>query len=116
MITCLLPLLLQSLMTGLMYNQPEDHITYLQDCLKKLQDKKPNEAVAWNQFVAESKPLPPIASESKNGNRSSSRETGFSDHVPPDKSRPAGTHFIHFAAETELFNSLVTTIPLLMSL
>ena len=73
-------MLLQSLMTGLMYNRPEDHITYLQDCLKTLQDEKGDEAeaVTWNRFVVASKPLPSIPVEPKNGSRLSSGDTGFS--------------------------------------
>jgi len=81
-------------MTGLMYNRPEDHISYLQDCLKTLQDEKGEESVAWNRFIAAStKPLPPISSKQ---NSASSRETGFTSHVPLDSCSPAaGTCFVY---------------------
>jgi len=67
-------------MTGLMYNRPEDHITYLQDCLKTLENEKRDEPVPWNRFVVASKPLPAIPSEQKNGYYSASGETVSSGH------------------------------------
>jgi len=104
-ITWLLILLLQSLMTGLMYNRPEDHITYLQDCLKTLQDEKGDEPVAWNRFIVASKPLPPIPSEHRNGCYSSSGETDFASHIPTDSYHAAGTYFICFT--TEILNRII---------
>jgi len=95
---CLPLLLLQSLMTGLMYNRPEDHIAFLQDCLKTLQDEKENEAVAWNRFIVASKPLPPISSGHSSGYHSSG-ETGFSDQISPNSYPAAGACFIRFATE-----------------
>jgi len=81
-------------MTGLMYNRPEDHITYLQDCLKMLEAEKGDEPVAWNRFIVGSKALPPIPSE-----HSSSSETGFSTHEPPGSSHAAGAYFFFFLTE-----------------
>jgi len=78
-----------------MYNQPADHITYLQDCLKTLQADKGDEPISWNRFIVASKALPPIPSEHKNGFQSSSSETGFSSHVPPDNAAAAGTYFFY---------------------
>jgi len=69
-------------MTGLMYNRPEDHIAYLQDCLKTLENEKGDEPVPWNRFVVTSTPLPAIPSEQKNGYYSASAETVSSDHNP----------------------------------
>lgn len=40
----------QSLMAGLMYHQPDDPITFLQECLDKVQSNPPS-AYAWNLFV-----------------------------------------------------------------
>lgn len=99
MITNSLLLLLQSLMTGLMYNRPEDHITYLQDCLKTLESEKGDEPVAWNRFIAASKALPPIPSEQKNGFNSPSSETGFSAHVASDSTPASGAYFSLLSTE-----------------
>ena len=48
-------------MTGLMYYRPDDHITYLQDCLHKVQDQGVD-TVRWNLFIEQRRktPLPPI--------------------------------------------------------
>ncbi|XP_077986420.1 adenylate kinase isoenzyme 5-like isoform X2 [Glandiceps talaboti] len=57
-----IPQLFESLMTGLMYYRPEDHVTYLQDCLQKAKTTGV-ENVKWNSFVEGAKrstPLPPI--------------------------------------------------------
>lgn len=61
----------QSLMTGLMFHRPTDHIQYLLDCLEKV---KNNGQVTWNMFVEYKRsktPLPPITPE--NGKRPGSR-------------------------------------------
>ena len=63
----------QSLMTGLMFNRPEDHITYLRNCLEELDQESTDEPVAWNRFIAGSKPLPPISTSDQNGYHSSPR-------------------------------------------
>lgn len=49
-------------MTGLMYYRPEDHITYLQNCLKKVREQA-IETVTWNIFIESQRktPLPPIS-------------------------------------------------------
>jgi len=83
-------------MTGLMYNRPEDHIAYLQDCLKTLETEKADGPVAWNRFCVASKALPPISPEHKNGFSSSSRETSSNTHEPPDSSHAAGDFFFYF--------------------
>ena len=48
-------------MTGLMYYRPEDHIDYLQECLKKIRENSV-EQVRWNLFIESRRksPLPPI--------------------------------------------------------
>jgi len=77
-------------MTGLMYNRPEDHITYLQDCLKTLEHDKRGEPVPWNRFIVASKPLPPIRSGDKDFDHASSRAT---DHTHSDSCRASGLFF-----------------------
>ena len=68
-------LFLQSLMTGLMYYKPEDHITFLQECLRKVKHEGIDE-VKWNIFIESRKktPLPPIASD---GSTSIKRDPSF---------------------------------------
>ncbi|XP_046330687.2 uncharacterized protein LOC124114162 [Haliotis rufescens] len=66
-----IPRLFESLMTGLMFHRPSDHIQYLLDCLEKV---KNNGQVTWNMFVEYKRsktPLPPITPE--NGKRPGSR-------------------------------------------
>lgn len=53
----------QSLMTGLMYHRPQDHIKYLIDCLQKVHDKG-QDNITWSSFVdirRTKTPLPPIS-------------------------------------------------------
>ncbi|XP_070582165.1 uncharacterized protein [Ptychodera flava] len=57
-----IPQLFESLMTGLMYYRPEDHVEYLQSCLQKAKEAG-HENIKWNSFVEGVKrtsPLPPI--------------------------------------------------------
>ncbi|XP_048773176.2 adenylate kinase isoenzyme 5-like [Ostrea edulis] len=57
-----IPRLFESLMTGLMYHRPQDHIKYLIDCLEKVKDKG-HQNVTWSSFVdirRAKTPLPPI--------------------------------------------------------
>jgi len=77
-----------------MYNRPEDHVTYLQDCLKTLQDERRDEPVAWNRFIVASKPLPPISPECNNGYHSSSRQAGFSSDVQPGNTHAPGAYVV----------------------
>ena len=44
-----------------MYYRPDDHISYLQECLRKIKDEG-LENVKWNIFIESRKktPLPPI--------------------------------------------------------
>ena len=48
-------------MTGLMYHRPEDHLTYLQNCLQGVREKGLDN-VRWNLFIEQRNktPLPPI--------------------------------------------------------
>jgi adenylate kinase len=69
-----IPRLFESLMTGLMYNRPEDHIAYLQDCLHKL-DEERDKPIIWNRFVSSPRPLPPISSTETNGYHTTLRES-----------------------------------------
>ncbi len=80
-LTSLLLLIFQSMMTGLMYYLPEDHIHYLQDCLLKVKEQGV-ESVRWNLFIDQKRktPLPPITPD-ENGRvhtpGTRSRETSF---------------------------------------
>ncbi|XP_052787880.1 adenylate kinase isoenzyme 5-like isoform X8 [Mya arenaria] len=75
-----IPRLFESLMTGLMYHRPTDHIKYLIDCLQKVHDKG-QENITWSSFVdirRTKTPLPPISNGqvrpgSKGGSRPSSK-------------------------------------------
>ena len=51
-------------MTGLMFYRPEDHIAYLQECLKKILEEGVDK-VRWNLFIDSKRktPLPPITPE-----------------------------------------------------
>ncbi|KAJ8300073.1 hypothetical protein KUTeg_021592 [Tegillarca granosa] len=67
------PRLFESLMTGLMYHRPTDHIQYLIDCLEKVKAQGPDN-ITWSSFVdirRTKTPLPPIPPE--NGKRPRSR-------------------------------------------
>ena len=57
-------------MSGLMYYRPEDHISYLLDCLQKLQSQGIT-SVKWNQFIdlKRKSPLPPIIPTSPSGDK-----------------------------------------------
>ncbi|XP_033731673.1 uncharacterized protein LOC117321300 isoform X2 [Pecten maximus] len=57
-----IPRLFESLMTGLMYHRPTNHIKYLIDCLQKVEDKG-SDNITWSAFVdirRTKTPLPPI--------------------------------------------------------
>ncbi|XP_067945692.1 adenylate kinase isoenzyme 5-like isoform X1 [Watersipora subatra] len=56
------PQLFESLMTGLMYHRPDDHLGYLIDCIQKVKDSGGN-TVNWNAFaeLKKSTALPPIS-------------------------------------------------------
>eukprot|EP01135_Chromosphaera_perkinsii_P000041 Nk52_evm20s16 gene=Nk52_evmTU20s16 len=56
--------LFESIMTGLMYQRPDDHILFIEQCLQKIKETKP-ESIKWNLFVEPKKKksggaLPPI--------------------------------------------------------
>ncbi|XP_071801913.1 adenylate kinase isoenzyme 5-like [Asterias amurensis] len=58
-----IPQLFESLMTGLMYHKPGDHVDYMLECLTKIKGTQQGDGVRWNTFVDEVKgqaPLPPI--------------------------------------------------------
>lgn len=72
-----IPRLFESLMTGLMYHRPQDHIRYLIDCLEKVKDKG-YQNVTWSSFVdirRAKTPLPPIDQngQKRPGSRTRSR-------------------------------------------
>ena len=80
-----IPRLFESLMTGLMYHRPSDHISYLIECLSKVKDKG-QENLAWNSFVEAKRtktPLPPITPD--NGKRPKSR-TKTPVKIEPERS------------------------------
>lgn len=56
------PVYLQSLMTGLMYHRPSDHLNYLITCLEKVRTEG-IDSIRWNYFVdlrRTKTPLPPV--------------------------------------------------------
>ncbi|KAK1786738.1 hypothetical protein P4O66_017136 [Electrophorus voltai] len=76
------PLVLQSLLTGLMYHRPEDPIDYLESCLKKVRELGGPDKVRWDTFVGqEKKSLPPL-------NGGQSRRSFFRNVLPDSPSFP----------------------------
>ncbi|PIK35723.1 Adenylate kinase domain containing protein [Apostichopus japonicus] len=72
-----IPQLFESLMTGLMYHKPEDHVSYLKQCLQELDGADANN-IQWHMFVdggKQSAPLPPI-----NKSNSEKRQLPPKDH------------------------------------
>ncbi|XP_078686294.1 uncharacterized protein LOC144918994 isoform X2 [Branchiostoma floridae x Branchiostoma belcheri] len=55
-----IPQLFESILTGLMYNRPEDHISYIEDCLQQAKQSD-IQNLRWDSFVRD-KALPPIPS------------------------------------------------------
>ncbi|XP_038046579.1 adenylate kinase isoenzyme 5-like isoform X6 [Patiria miniata] len=81
-----IPQLFESLMTGLMYHKPGNHVDYMLECLGKIKDNK-SEAVRWNTFVDGAKgqaPLPPIQSQDA---PVLDREPTFTTEVPLEMKR-----------------------------
>lgn len=48
------------MLTGLMYHRPEDPLGFLENCLQKARELGGPECVAWDTFMPDRKPLPPI--------------------------------------------------------
>lgn len=74
-----IPQLFESLMTGLMYYRPDDHIDYLLKCLDKVKEEQIS-SINWNLFIDQRRktPLPPITPNGENGRiQSISREPSF---------------------------------------
>ncbi|XP_062891969.1 adenylate kinase isoenzyme 5-like isoform X1 [Mobula hypostoma] len=56
-----IPLLFESMLTGLMYHRPEEPIEYLESCLKKVREMGGLERVRWDTFIVQEKrALPPV--------------------------------------------------------
>ncbi|CAH1271782.1 AK5 [Branchiostoma lanceolatum] len=53
-----IPQLFESILTGLMYNRPEDHISYIENCLQQAKGSDVQN-LRWDSFVRD-KALPPI--------------------------------------------------------
>ncbi|XP_066293891.1 uncharacterized protein [Branchiostoma lanceolatum] len=53
-----IPQLFESILTGLMYNRPEDHISYIENCLQQAKGSD-IQNLRWDSFVRD-KALPPI--------------------------------------------------------
>ncbi|XP_055520166.1 adenylate kinase isoenzyme 5-like isoform X4 [Leucoraja erinacea] len=57
-----IPLLFESMLTGLMYHRPDEPIEYLENCLKKVKEIGGLERVRWDTFIAqERRALPPVS-------------------------------------------------------
>ncbi|PAV55598.1 hypothetical protein WR25_09935 isoform A [Diploscapter pachys] len=59
-----IPQLFEGLMTGLLYNRPEDPLRFLEDAIGHIR-KHPNEAVAWDTFLNNKEPHKGKQSKSK---------------------------------------------------
>ncbi|XP_063423864.1 adenylate kinase isoenzyme 5-like isoform X3 [Mytilus trossulus] len=107
-----IPRLFESLMTGLMYHRPTDHIAYLIDCLAKVKDKG-QENLAWNSFVEAKRaktPLPPITPD--NGKRPKSRSktpAKIESPVPLEEKRGTPLPPIADPADSAKINDKVTS-------
>ncbi|XP_076090778.1 uncharacterized protein LOC143062851 isoform X4 [Mytilus galloprovincialis] len=107
-----IPRLFESLMTGLMYHRPTDHIAYLIDCLAKVSDKG-QENLAWNSFVEAKRaktPLPPITPD--NGKRPKSRSktpAKIESPVPLEEKRGTPLPPIADPADSAKINDKVTS-------
>lgn len=64
---CAFTFRIQSLMTGLMYYRPDDHLGYINECLTKIKNDG-LQSIKWNMFIEQARktPLPPIG---QNGRR-----------------------------------------------
>ncbi len=52
-----IPQLFEALITSLMYDQPDDHIEYLQDCLQKIKSNEKNvKSIRWDSFIDHARP------------------------------------------------------------
>ncbi|XP_067828917.1 adenylate kinase isoenzyme 5-like [Heptranchias perlo] len=57
-----IPLLFESMLTGLMYHRPDEPIEYLENCLKKVKEIGGLEKVRWDTFIVqERRTLPPLS-------------------------------------------------------
>nr|XP_014348584.1 PREDICTED: adenylate kinase isoenzyme 5-like [Latimeria chalumnae] len=57
-----IPLLFESMLTGLMYHRPDEPIDYLESCLQKVREIGGLDKVRWDTFVhQEKRTLPPIS-------------------------------------------------------
>ncbi|XP_072104551.1 adenylate kinase isoenzyme 5-like isoform X2 [Mobula birostris] len=83
-----IPLLFESMLTGLMYHRPEEPIEYLESCLKKVREMGGLERVRWDTFIVQEKrALPPVGGSQ--GRRAIYRSESHSlahdryDRLPP---------------------------------
>ncbi|XP_072176266.1 adenylate kinase isoenzyme 5-like [Diadema setosum] len=92
-----IPQLFESLMTGLMYHKPENHIDYMLNCLNKVHSSPDASAsIKWNSFIEEVKrtsPLPPIRPDSVERQPTFTTEPSLADlkhlsPLPPISARP----------------------------
>lgn len=98
-----IPQLFESLMAGLMYHRPENHISYLQCCLEELKTTScPGESsrVQWNMFVNRKKrkskeTLPPLTPKKQDSVHSWSSDSRQSTPLPPISARSRGARTSH---------------------
>ncbi|XP_071485994.1 adenylate kinase isoenzyme 5-like [Diadema antillarum] len=91
-----IPQLFESLMTGLMYHKPENHIDYMLNCLNKVHSSPDASAsIKWNSFieVKRTSPLPPIRPDSVERQPTFTTEPSLADlkhlsPLPPISARP----------------------------
>ncbi|XP_041481040.1 adenylate kinase isoenzyme 5-like [Lytechinus variegatus] len=96
-----IPQLFESLMTGLMYHKPENHVEYMLNCLKKVQgEPDKTNSVKWNTFVENVKrtsPLPPIQPDNGERQPTFTTEPSLADMkrlspLPPISPKPNLSH------------------------
>ncbi|XP_078387222.1 adenylate kinase isoenzyme 5-like [Cetorhinus maximus] len=98
-----IPLLFESMLTGLMYHQPEEPLEYLENCLKKVREIGGLEKVRWDTFIIqERRALPPVAgSQGRRGIfRSALSESHSLSHCRYDRLPPI--HQFSIESDTDL--------------
>lgn len=86
-----IPQLFESLMAGLMYHRPENHIGYLQSCLEEVKSNSDTK-VQWSTFVNAKKRksreiLPPLTPKKESHSSSFSDNSRQSTPLPPISAR-----------------------------
>ncbi|XP_072420525.1 adenylate kinase isoenzyme 5-like isoform X2 [Chiloscyllium punctatum] len=98
-----IPLLFESMLTGLMYHRPDEPLEYLESCLQKVREIGGLEKVRWDTFIVQEKrALPPVSgSEGKRSiYRSAFSESHSLSHCRYDRLPPI--HQFSIESDTDL--------------